>query len=41
MVPALALPGSWLPFWIFAAFFKRKDAGGADALSNTCHGALP
>src|SRR6476659_2656097 len=28
MLPAADLPVSEEPFWIFAAFFRRKDAGG-------------
>ena len=28
IVPALDLPVSDEPFWIFAAFVKRNDAGG-------------
>ena len=28
MVPAEALPVSEEPFWIRAAYFRRKDAGG-------------
>jgi hypothetical protein len=28
IVPALALPGSFEPDFSYAAFFRRKDAGG-------------